>query len=410
MTERHTILVVDDEPDVVDSVRDLLRLEFRVLGAHDAKQGLEILAREPVAAVMTDQRMPGASGVAFLASVRAQYPDVVRLLVTGYADLRAVIDAINQGHVYRYVTKPWDPDELLAVLRDAVHLYDLVVERARLLQSLKETNEQLLAARDDLLRSVEVQRKLEEHVHRNQKMEALGLMAGGIAHDFGNVVSTVLLAARVLQSDTAPGSTQRALVEEIQSHAERGATLTRQLLSFSRQKPGSVTRVELNRVLEDLDRMVRRILGTETRVELALAPELPAIVADRAQIEQVVLNLVLNARDAVGERNGVVTITTRAVEVMEERPPEYPAIPPGRYVLLCVTDNGHGMDAVTRQRLFEPFFTTKEAGKGTGLGLATVFSIVRQHHGDIHVESAPGEGATFSVFFPAETVETAAAQ
>src|SRR5438093_1056749 len=143
MSERKTILVVDDEPDVVRSVKDLLRLDYRVLGATRASEALEVMQKEPVQVVMSDQRMPEMSGVEFLRRVREMRPDAVRLLFTGYADIRAVIDAINQGNVYRYITKPWDPDELQTVIREACDRYDLVAERKQLVEELREKNDEL---------------------------------------------------------------------------------------------------------------------------------------------------------------------------------------------------------------------------------------------------------------------------
>src|SRR6266567_6086898 len=150
---RHTILVVDDEPDVVKSVQDLLRFDYKVLGATRASEAFRLLAGEQVHVVMSDQRMPEMTGVQFLNHIRGEHPDAIRLLFTGYADLRAVIDAINQGNVYRYITKPWDPDELQTVIREAVKHYDLIAERDRLLRELKEKNEELGRANEDLRNS-----------------------------------------------------------------------------------------------------------------------------------------------------------------------------------------------------------------------------------------------------------------
>src|SRR5688572_29689121 len=150
MPDRHTILVVDDEPDVVRSVQDLLRLDYRVLGATSAKEGLALPSNEEIHVVMTDQRMPEMTGVELLSQIRGDHPESIRLLFTGYADIRAVIDAINQGNVYRYITKPWDPDELQSIIREAVERYDLLVERKRLLRELQSRNEELQQANIEL--------------------------------------------------------------------------------------------------------------------------------------------------------------------------------------------------------------------------------------------------------------------
>jgi DNA-binding NtrC family response regulator len=156
MNRRHTVLVVDDEPDVVASVKDLLRLDYKVLGATRAAEGLAILEREPVHVVMTDQRMPEITGVQLLEKVRDRYPNAMRLLFTGYADVRAVVDAINRGNVYRYITKPWDPDELMAIIREACERYDLIEERRELIEELKTKNVELERANAELKRSDEL--------------------------------------------------------------------------------------------------------------------------------------------------------------------------------------------------------------------------------------------------------------
>ena len=158
MPIRHTILVVDDEPDVVKSVQDLLRLEFKVLGATRAKAAMDIMRTEEVHVVMTDQRMPEITGVEFLRQIRGDYPEAIRLLFTGYADIRAVIDAINQGNVYRYITKPWDPEELETIIRQAVERYDLLVERRRLMENLQVSNTELNRANTELSRANELKR------------------------------------------------------------------------------------------------------------------------------------------------------------------------------------------------------------------------------------------------------------
>src|SRR6185312_2797198 len=153
MAAHHTLLVVDDEPDVVKSVQDLLRRKYKVLGATSAREAIDIMSREEVHLVMSDQRMPGITGVEFLSKVRGEHPDAIRLLFTGYADIRAVIDAINQGRVYRYITKPWDPDELETVIDEAAERYDLIVERNTLVETLKERNTELESANAELKRS-----------------------------------------------------------------------------------------------------------------------------------------------------------------------------------------------------------------------------------------------------------------
>ncbi|MEZ4409198.1 MAG: ATP-binding protein [Polyangiales bacterium] len=251
-----------------------------------------------------------------------------------------------------------------------------------------------------MARDVTLQRQLEAHFRQEQKMEALGLMAGGIAHDFGNLMATLQLGARVLRDRVPADDPLRMLADEIVSHADRGTTLTRQLLAFSRRQPGTVERVDLNEVLRDMEKVLRRVVGPDARLDLDLTPGLDAFLGDRAQVEQVVLNLVLNARDAT-EGRGRVSVATRALTIASRGSGAWTAASPGRYVALSVTDDGPGVDAATQRKIFDPFFTTKPEGKGTGLGLATVFSIAQQHRGAVRCESAPGQGARFEVILPA---------
>jgi CheY-like chemotaxis protein len=229
-------------------------------------------------------------------------------------------------------------------------------------------------------------------------MEAVGQLAGGIAHDFNNVLTAILGYAQLL-AERPLGEAALFEVAEISRAAERAASLTRQLLAFSRQQVQKMAVFVLNDVVSETEAMLRRLLGDEVRVARDLAPDLGRVKADAGQIEQVLVNLAVNARDAM-PRGGTLRIETRNVTLDEAYVSAHPAGAPGPYVMLAVSDDGCGMDPATVARIFEPFFTTKPAGKGTGLGLATVYGIVKQSGGFVWVYSDPGHGSTFRIYLP----------
>jgi len=254
-------------------------------------------------------------------------------------------------------------------------------------------------ARLVLARDVTAQRHLEDQLRQSQKMEAVGQLAGGIAHDFNNLLTAILGSTQLLLQVTPPGDVRREDVDEIRNAGLRAAELTRQLLAFSRRQVLAPKVLELNGVVANMDKMLRRLIGEDVELATTLHAEAGAVNADPGQLEQVLLNLVVNARDAMPGGGRVLIETTRVLlrdELVERRH----RLPPGDYACLAVTDSGAGMDESTQAHLFEPFFTTKEVGKGTGLGLATVYGIVKQSGGYIWVYSEPGRGTTVRVYLP----------
>lgn len=385
--QRHTILVVDDEPDVVKSVKDLLRLDYHVLTATNAAQAKELLKQEEVHVVMTDQRMPDMTGVELLADIRGEYPHAVRLLFTGYADIRAVIDAINQGNVYRYIAKPWDPDELQVIIREACERYDLIVSHEELLQELQEKNKELEQA--------------------NQLKSAFIRVA---SHELRTPLTILLGVADLARRDTSASPSVMASLDRIHHAAERLQRLidqivtllsTQQFEQVLHRTPVDVS-VLLHRAADDVRPFVE--LRHEEFV-LDFPDDLGVMSIDAEKLRDSINHLLLNAIKFTADY-GRITLSARRVNGALE---------------IRIKDTGCGIEESCRPQLFQPFFTQMDVSKhrsgyyehgrrGLGLGLSVVKAFVELHGGTVAVESEVGKGSTFTLSIPdtaaSDTVDT----
>ena len=381
---RHTILVVDDEPDVVKSVQDLLRFDYRVLGATRASEGMRILQTEEVHVVMSDQRMPEMTGVQFLDKVRGANPEAMRLLFTGYADIKAVIDAINQGNVYRYITKPWDPDELQSVIREAVNRYDLITERNALIEEMKEKNAELAKVNEDLRRS-----------------DALKAAFIHVASHELRTPLTILLGMTRLALKLPPASPPLPdWLGRINLAAERLQHLIDQIIDmlsagkFDQHLERQT--VDLHSLLTDVAEDVQPFVQIRRQtLDLDLAANLGTAGLDREKMRDGLNHLLFNAIKFTPD-GGKITLAARRVEASIE---------------IRVVDTGVGMDAATIEQLFTPFFTSFDVShhssgqfefcrRGLGLGLSVVKAFVDLHGGTIRAESELEKGTTFIVTIP----------
>jgi len=241
--------------------------------------------------------------------------------------------------------------------------------------------------------------QVDERLRQSQKMKAVGQLAGGVAHDFNNLLGVILGYCELLEEQVAPDDSRRRILEQIQNAGTRDAVLTRQLLAFSRRQVLRPVVLDLNRLVTGMETMLRRLIGDDIEIAISLVPDLGLVRADPTQIEQILMNLAVNARDAM-PGGGTMTIETTNVALDDSHAHQYAEVKPGSYVVLTLSDTGVGMDSETQARIFEPFFTTKQAGKGTGLGLSTVYGIVKQSAGYIYAHSEAGRGTTFKVYLP----------
>jgi two-component system cell cycle sensor histidine kinase/response regulator CckA len=479
------LLIVDDEPMVLDVLRRLLVEPGRDVEVASGPEGaLEIAGRVPIDVALVDKNLLGASGLELSRKLKTIQPELEVILITGYASLETAVEAVQIG-AFDYLTKPIDDYASLSLkVQSAIEKSRLRRNERALVERLKEAelryrslveaapdavvvhdshgrirdvntaaaklygipaNElskmrvdelgpraqgrqkhrkkggeeffadvssttfmldgeelRILSVRDatDLVRTERERGVLEDRLRVAQKMEAVGRLAGGVAHDFNNLLAVISAHAEFLDGQLGKGHPSSPEVDGITKAAQRGAALTRQLLLFSRHKPVAHDIIDLNQAVTDVQRLLTRVLGENVHLVASSNPDLWSVRADPDQIGQVLINLAVNARDAM-PKGGRICMSSENVRIETNRVLRGGDLAAGRYVCLAIEDSGTGMSDEVLARLFEPFFTTKETGKGTGLGLATVYGIVKSAGGAIDVDSKLGSGTTFRVFVPA---------
>ncbi len=373
------ILHLEDEPKDALLVQATLEGDGLVCELESVKTRAEFLAaleRGGCDLILSDFAIPAFDGIAALEIARKAAPDVPFIFVSGTLGEEAAIAAVRSGAT-DYVLK-----QRLSRLAPAVRRAASEAEERRRLKLV----EQAL-------------RESEQRFHQAQKMEAVGRLAAGVAHDFNNMLTAILGYAALAKMKLGLAHPVLSDLDEIRKAGERSAGLTRQLLAFSRQQALQPRALDLNAVITDLEKMLRRLIGEDVDLVTRPRKDLGRIMADPGQIEQVLLNLVVNARDAMPQ-GGRLTIETSEILLDETTARGRLDMGAGACVMLAVSDDGVGMSAEVKARIFEPFYTTREHGKGTGLGLSTVYGIVRQSAGSIEVYSEPGQGTTFKLYFP----------
>ena len=387
MTQPLRLIHLEGNPadaELIDSTLRNAGIPCQTKRVHTREDFLAALRQGGFSLILADTTVPDFDGAAALDLARALHPDVPFLFVSGMQGEEFAVDMMQRGAT-DYISKQ--------------RLGRLVPSVRRTLRELDERLERKRA--EDALRMSEKQ------LRQAQKMEAVGRLAGGLGHDFNNLLTVIMGHSQVLLDELSVGSPIRAKIEEMQKAGERAANLIRQLMAFSRKQPMEPNVLPLNSVIGNVEGMLRRLIGEDIQLVIRPDPHNGHVKADPGQLEQVLMNLVVNARDAM-PNGGLLAIETSQVELARTPMHHLHPLPLGHYVKLTVTDTGCGMNTDVLGHLFEPFFTTKDAHKGTGLGLSTVFGIVTTCGGGIDVWSQVGHGTTFDLYFPRATPQATA--
>lgn len=458
------ILVVEDSPTQAEQLRFILeRNNFQVSLAGNGREALDFLRKRLPDVVITDIVMPVMDGYELCRQIRGaeKFKQVPVILVTTLSDPTDVIKGLEVG-ANNFITKPYDErylvsriqylltnmelrknvkaemgisvffsgknyfitaerlqilDLLLSTYESAYHqnrdlldmqkelrelnerLEDIVRERTA---ELSSANSQLQIELAERLRAAEEKTNLQAQLYQAQRLESVGRLAGGVAHDYNNMLSVILNYTEMALEQLEPGSTVHNDLQEVLSAARRSTGITRQLLAFARKQTIVPQVLDLNAAMTDMLKMLKRLIGEDINLTWLPAPNLWPVKIDPSQVDQLLANLCVNARDAI-TGVGEIIIETNQVTLEPEYCASHARVVPGDYVLLTVSDNGCGIEKEILDKIFEPFFTTKELGKGTGLGLSTVYGIAEQHGGFVNVYSEPGKGTTFRIYLPRHT-------
>jgi signal transduction histidine kinase len=391
------VLVIDDNVDDRMLYRRVLKKAFgdRLNLAEEAsgERGLDAIAKTEPRCVLLDYSLPGRNGIEVLKRIRSKHPHLPVILLTGQGNEAVAVQSMKEG-AQDYITKATvNPETLSRVIRVAMEHSALQKRVEEQHERVRERTAELGSANAALKAEIAERKQLEAQLLQAQKMDALGTLAGGIAHDLNNTLVPILGLTKLTMKRLPPDSREYRNLATILQAGERARDLVRQILAFSRKEAPTRLRVDFASLVRDSLKMIRASIPAT--IDIAEVIEIvPSVFGDPSQLHQIVINFVVNASQAIGDRMGTITVSLAAAVPAEEEHAQ-------AWICLSVGDTGCGMDEGTRQRVFEPFFTTKPVGEGTGLGLSVVHGIVVQHGGRVTVESQVGQGTRFDVYLPA---------
>lgn len=388
--------VDDDAASLYSKSRILTHSGFRVVEAGTGREALRKAEELQPAVVLLDVKLPDISGIEVCGVVKRQWPHIMVLQTSATYTTGADRTRGLDGGADSYLTQPIEPDELVAAVRALLRLRDAEQNLRRMNETLEQRvqvrTQDLATANVRLREEIDQRRKAEAALVQAQKMEAIGHLTGGIAHDFNNLLTAVVGNIDLIRSRASDPKLLK-LAENAFMAAERGSRLTAQLLAFSRTQKLAMQPVDVNNLIIGMSELLKQSLGPQIALHIDLAPDLPHALGDPNQLELAILNLAINARDAIQCRDGEIIIATSQVEAADDDD----ACPSGTHINIAVTDNGSGMTPEVLARAFDPFYTTKPAGKGTGLGLSQVYGIAHQAGGSVRIATQVGKGTTVSI-------------
>lgn len=374
-TSKPGLLIVDDEPPVLDALQNLFEGDYRVFGALNGQQGLAIIREHPIHVIVTDERMPEMTGLEFLKNVHAINPNTLNVMLTAYSDMTVAIQGINSGLLHRYLLKPWNSDELIPVVRQLFEQANLEARNRELSRKLKAKNEELQARIEEL-------HGAQEKLVNNERLSTIGQLSASIGHELKNPLGRIKSAASLLRSELSTASNEvQELLRIIDNEVVVSTKIINDLLDYSRERTPTFENHEIDPIIDDTLNRIK--LPPHVTLERSRETDLPALRMDPGQIGQIVVNLIVNAIQAMSETGGRLYVSTGAKD--------------GR-VMMTIKDTGIGMTPAQLERVFEPLYTTKP--KGIGLGMTIVKSLIEKHRGTIDVQSRQNIGTTVTVSLP----------